>query len=126
MSDDQATITLDRSDTAPRLARRFVAEALASWGLADLTDDVVLLVSELVSNVIHHTDQHAVLTLRRMDDHLRCSVVDHGGIAPTRRSPAPNDRTGRGLQLVDTLSATWGSNTTGRRNEVWFDVPIPH
>lgn len=122
---DEATISLDHSATAPKIARRFVAETLDRWGLSAIADDVVLLVSELVSNVIHHTDETPVLTVRRSGGRLRCTVVDLGGTAPRRRSPAPTDRTGRGLQLVDRVSAAWGSHTMGRRNEVWFELELP-
>ncbi len=36
------------------LARAAVRRTLAYWGLGDLTDDAVLLVSELVGNAICH------------------------------------------------------------------------
>ena len=121
---DVASFSFDHSSSAPRAARRFVADTLDAWGLDHMAEDVVLLVSELVSNVIHHTDQAPALEISRVGDHLRCAVVDFGGVAPSRRTPTPSERTGRGLQLVDTLAATWGSNTTTGRNEVWFEVPI--
>lgn len=124
MPDTKETIALAHTAAAPREARRFVTATLTTWHLDELIEDVVLLVSELVSNVIYHTDETAVLTIARTNDHVRCSVVDQGGTPPKPRAAAPSDRTGRGLQLVDRLSATWGSNTMGRRNEVWFEVLV--
>ncbi|MGD9703814.1 MAG: ATP-binding protein [Acidimicrobiia bacterium] len=124
MERDVAITELEHSASAPREARRFAAATLDAWGLADLADDVTLLVSELVSNVVHHTDGGAVLRLSRTPQRLRCSVIDGGGHAPHRRAPAPTDPSGRGLLLVDALSISWGSTTTRGRTEVWFEVSI--
>jgi anti-sigma regulatory factor (Ser/Thr protein kinase) len=83
-----------------------------------------LLVSELVSNVVRHTDVGAVMQLTRAARHLRCSVVDAGGNLPHRQHPSPTDQSGRGLLLVETIASSWGSITTAGRTEVWFELPL--
>jgi anti-sigma regulatory factor (Ser/Thr protein kinase) len=124
MANESVTMQLEHAPGAPRLARRFVVATLAEWGLTHLADDVALLVSELVSNVVRHTDVGAVMQLTRDALHLRCSVVDRGGNLPHRRHPSPSDQSGRGLLLVDTIASSWGSMTTAGRTEVWFEVSL--
>ena len=124
MANESVTMQLEHAVGAPRLARRFVVDTLDEWGLTHLADDVALLVSELVSNVVRHTDFGAVMRLTRAARHLRCSVVDGGGNLPHRRHPSPSDQSGRGLLLVETIASSWGSTTTAGRTEVWFEVPL--
>ncbi|MFC9926883.1 ATP-binding protein [Streptomyces sp. NPDC127190] len=46
--------TLPLDPTAAAVARLSVRTALACWGLEHMTDDVVLVVSELVTNAVQH------------------------------------------------------------------------
>jgi anti-sigma regulatory factor (Ser/Thr protein kinase) len=124
MADETVTMQLAHAVGAPRQARRFVISTLAEWGLTHLADDVALLVSELVSNVIRHTDVGATMRLTRASRHLRCSVIDAGGHLPHRRHPAPTDQSGRGLLLVESIASAWGSTATAGRTEVWFEIPL--
>ena len=124
MADETVTIHLEHAVGAPRQARRFVVSTLAEWGLTHLADDVALLVSELVTNVIRHTDAGATMRLTRAPQHLRCSVIDAGGHLPQPRHPSPTDQSGRGLLLVETIASSWGSQATAGRTEVWFEVPL--
>ena len=122
MADETATIQLEHAIGAPRQARRFVVSTLDEWGLTHLADDVALLVSELVTNVVRHTDTGSMMRLTRAARHLRCSVIDTGGGLPHRRHPTPTDQSGRGLLLVETIASSWGSTATAGRTEVWFEV----
>lgn len=108
--------------TAPAAARREVVQTLKDWGEPDLIDIAELLVSELVTNSIRatgttvparrYTDLHdvnrVVLRLRLESTELVISVWDGD---PDPPSPKPCDveaETGRGLQLVQGMSARWG------------------
>jgi anti-sigma regulatory factor (Ser/Thr protein kinase) len=125
VTSDRLTMSIDQSLGAPRQARRFTVAALESWGLDALVDDLTLLVSELVSNVIHHTEAGATLALARRHDRVRVSVVDQGGGKIRPRRPSPDDPSGRGLLLVDRIATRWGSVNRRGRTEVWFEVLIP-
>ena len=122
MADETVTLQLEHAVGAPRQARRFVVSTLAEWGLSHLADDVGLLVSELVTNVVRHTDAGAIMRISRAQRHLRCSVIDAGGHLPQLRHPSPTDQSGRGLLLVEAIASSWGSTATEGRTEVWFEV----
>ena len=99
-----------------RAAREFVADALQEQGFDGDTEIVLLLASELVTNAVRHAATPFEITVDVDDDGVRVAVidgdVDHG---PRVRHPGPDDTNGRGLLLVDQLSAVWGSDRVGRR-----------
>ncbi|MFE5302146.1 ATP-binding protein [Streptomyces sp. NPDC056632] len=65
-------------DTAPGKARHGVVHALKSWGLEQLADAAELLVSELVTNAVVHTDSRVVsVVVTRIDERaVRIMVLD--------------------------------------------------
>lgn len=95
-------------------ARREVAAALPARYEPELTDDLGLLASELVTNAFRHGPQPAEdhlidLTLWPADGHYWLAVSDAGsGTLPTLAAPRPDSCYGRGLLLVDAISSTWG------------------
>ncbi|GHH29123.1 ATP-binding protein [Streptomyces lanatus] len=113
--------------------RRRIRTVLADWNLAtDLADDVLLVVSELLTNAIVHALPPATLRLSRSypDNHeaVRVEVTDMGpatpvGCLPT--APLDPDEHGRGLDIVTSLSAHCGvhvhSDGTSRR---WAELPL--
>ena len=108
--------------TAPGSARGHVRAVLKEWALDELTEATELLISELITN--------AVLATRALDAPLPFSVLLwlHANrrrvlITVWDADPQPPvlkeniDRyaeNGRGLMLVDTLSAHWG----------WYEPPV--
>jgi anti-sigma regulatory factor (Ser/Thr protein kinase) len=112
--------------TAPSQARRFVSETLRSWHVpSDVTDDAVLLVSELVTNALLHARSAPIVELDHDDEFLRCSVVDSSSVVPRRRRYATDAATGRGIALVETLALRWGVDVdSGSGKRVWFDLAI--
>jgi anti-sigma regulatory factor (Ser/Thr protein kinase) len=113
-----------------RAARAFVAHAL-SGNCAD-TDTMVLLVSELVSNSLQHSDSRhpggmITITLIATPDGVRAEIADEGGSNVPVLHPALSGRpelaeTGRGLQLVDELSARWSYNHDQCGTVTWFEL----
>ena len=97
------------ADTEPlATARRRTRSLLELWGLGYLTSDATVVVNELVTNALVHTDGPALLQLSRMPRRLRIAVSDQAGFpvtmpADTRAIPeaAPS---GRGLLIVAALS----------------------
>jgi anti-sigma regulatory factor (Ser/Thr protein kinase) len=94
-----------------------VREALESWlahrGSAPrVVEDARLVATELVGNAVRHASPLANGTVlvrwEEEDSTLVLSVLDGGGdTEPTRVEAAPYDVGGRGLRIVDSLSATW-------------------
>jgi anti-sigma regulatory factor (Ser/Thr protein kinase) len=97
-----------------RRARRAVAEALPGGLSPQLTADLGLLTSELVTNAIRHgahpEDADLVeLVLWPADGHYWLAVSDPGtgGGTPVVGRPDEGSENGRGLILVDRLATAW-------------------
>lgn len=95
-------------------ARHAVTGALPDGYRRQLTDDIGLLTSELVTNAVRHgpqpTADHLVeLVLWPADGHYWLAVSDAGDDRlPALASPHIEACGGRGLLLVDALSTAWG------------------
>jgi anti-sigma regulatory factor (Ser/Thr protein kinase) len=103
-------------------ARRFAINALHGSSPETL-EAVELMVSELATNCIRHTDSGFELTISRTGQNIRVEATDHAGGTPTMRSPKPTDASGRGLKIIDMLSARWGVRAHGSHGKtVWFTI----
>jgi anti-sigma regulatory factor (Ser/Thr protein kinase) len=111
------TCALPPEPESVRIARDFAVTALRGWGLGALDDDVGLVVSELVTNALHHATppdpkpgrcDPIQLTLIRREDEVICAVRDTGTEIPFRKEPHQIAETGRGLLLVESFSQAWG------------------
>ncbi|MCW2866173.1 MAG: prpC7 [Marmoricola sp.] len=103
-------------------ARAFVRTTLRSWGLSRIEDSVTLLVTEMVTNALVHTDGSARLELRHQDGAVRVMVSDSFSRVPQHRPPDPGSTGGRGLLVVGALSLAWGVEPSGEGKTVWADV----
>ncbi|HET6865981.1 MAG TPA: ATP-binding protein [Solirubrobacteraceae bacterium] len=103
-------------------ARRF-ATAVLRGASAEILEAVELMVSELATNCIRHTNSGFDLTIIRSGREIRVEATDHAGGTPTMRSPEPTDPSGRGLKIIDMLSAGWGvQSASGMGKTVWFTI----
>jgi signal transduction histidine kinase len=99
--------TLPSQAASVPLARRLAIEALP--GLApESLEAVALVVSELVTNCVRHAGTEVRLMVQRRGGEVRVEVSDSGSGVPTLQHPTPQQPHGRGLQVVDSLSQTWG------------------
>ncbi|ANP51294.1 hypothetical protein AVL59_18180 [Streptomyces griseochromogenes] len=109
-------------------ARRVVRDLLTAWGVGESArDDAVLVTSELVTNaLVHAAGERIVCRVRRAAHRLRIEVEDQnrGPARPVPRCPGPDDQNGRGLFLVDALSADWGVTIAADRpaRVVWAEL----
>ena len=117
---------IDRLDPrAARMARDFIAAQVAEPGLGDLRDTAVLLVSEVVTNALRHTDGRIELVVRRLPGRLRVEVADEEARPPVDTGAGPLDDGGRGVPIMDALSDRWGTRTDGAGKVVWFELDLP-
>ena len=103
-------------------ARRFATSVLRGASASTL-EAIELMVSELATNCIRHTDSGFDLTIIRDGPDIRVEATDGAGGTPTMRSPKPTDESGRGLKIVDMLSARWGVQPRASAGKtVWFMI----
>ncbi|WP_059007224.1 ATP-binding protein [Streptomyces specialis] len=118
------------------LAREFAREALRDWGWLPsvseeqraVAEDVLLVVSELVTNACLHAGGPEEIRVGRSGKLLRVEVADGGAGAPapatTRRVGSPG---GHGMFIVQRLSLDWGvtENPDGSGKTVWAELSGP-
>ena len=116
--------SFDHTAASVSAARRFASQAIR--GLPpEVVETVTLMVSELASNCIRHTDGRFDLAVSTSAAEIRVEATDRGTGEPAVRSPGPSDPTGRGLQIVDMLAKDWGvEHLPGAGKTVWFTVPV--
>lgn len=103
-------------------ARRFATRTLAGAG-RDAVEAIELMVSELATNCIRHAGIGFEVTIERAERDVRIEVSDRAGGIPAKRSPAVDEPTGRGLQIVELLSKAWGVDfARGGGKTVWFTL----
>ncbi|MFE2533599.1 ATP-binding protein [Streptomyces sp. NPDC059371] len=103
VTDHQLAVALPYGLHTPQVARQITARWLAAHGApASRMCNVVLIVSELVTNAIRHTHEPCTLELTLHGSRLDIAVADHGEMLP-ERSSAPGERGGFGLPLIEGL-----------------------
>lgn len=108
---------------APSASRRFVRDALARWGLDELTDTAVLLTSELVTNAIVHAQTEVAVTIRRDSlGSVIISVGDGSTIQPRMSAHAEDATTGRGLAILEQLAGSWEVIRHGAGKTICFTL----
>jgi len=109
------------SPESVRAARAFIREVLRDQP-SELIEAAELLTSELASNCIRHAGTDFALVVED-DAEVRVEVRDCGEGQPMRRTPSPQDPSGRGLFIVDALSASWVFSPDAVGKTVWFTLP---
>lgn len=109
-------------------ARRLARQALPGH---PQHDQVVLLVSELVTNVVLHSSGARWFTLMIAETEGRdvwIAVTDdgRGDDIPHLCAGAPTDTGGRGLRIVDRLATRWGLTRARHQCGVWCCVTPPY
>ncbi|MCX4878838.1 MULTISPECIES: SpoIIE family protein phosphatase [unclassified Streptomyces] len=107
-------------------ARRFTARTLRHWKAEDVADAVLLVVSELVTNALVHTQGAVRLDLMLRGDRVRVCVSDSSPRAPAKPVIVDWESTGgRGLLLVEAMSENFGSMPVAGGKQVWSEIALP-
>lgn len=115
----EVTLQVESDVRAPRLSRSHLATMRDS--LEPRYEDVLLLVSELVSNSVRHSASSDIdITVRAQDGQIRVEVSDDG---PGFSVESPRGD-GLGLTIVEKVSDRWGL-TSGDRFTVWAELSRP-
>ncbi|MEV6793685.1 SpoIIE family protein phosphatase [Streptomyces sp. NPDC051320] len=110
-------------------ARRQLRELLHDWADPEQADSAALMVSEMMTNVLVHTDGDAVLTAEVSGEpgvrRLRVEVADASDELPHKRRPGELASSGRGLMLMEVLADRWGVDPRGSGKSTWFELYEP-
>ncbi|MFJ8536848.1 ATP-binding protein [Streptomyces sp. NPDC093591] len=108
---------------------------LDEWGLTAYIEDAVIVVGELIANAARHAleaDGHdettatAWLGLVRRQQAVICAVADPSSCVPVLQHPGQLSESGRGLQIIEALTASWGcSRPQSSGKMVWARLPTP-
>jgi anti-sigma regulatory factor (Ser/Thr protein kinase) len=106
------------------LAREFTRRTL---GPCPVIEEAVLLVSELVTNALQHTATgfggRFDITILGGETSLTIAVTDDGSdTVPMYGALDPEAEAGRGLGLVELISARWGHCGGRNGRTVWFEL----
>jgi hypothetical protein len=131
----ERTLLLEAGVTAPRCARTAITEALTDWRMLYLAGDATQVTSELVANAVAASTRDAAegtkpapvtLTISSTDEELCIRVWDPDPTPPprTRQDPGTWTERGRGLFIVEELSALWGWYSGHAGKYVWSILPL--
>ncbi|MFF1924155.1 ATP-binding protein [Streptomyces sp. NPDC058221] len=130
------TLSLRQVSGIVPAARDFARQALHDWGwlpasTADrraAAEDVLLVVSELVTNACLHADGPDELRIASTPKALRVEVADAGAGQPAPRTPHRAGRPGgHGMFIVQRLCLDWGVvRVPGEPGKtVWAELAAP-
>ncbi|WP_375498650.1 ATP-binding protein [uncultured Jatrophihabitans sp.] len=98
--------------TTPARARRLAGAELKLILTSDVHDnvvhDVLVVLSELVTNAVRAGSDTVTVTMDLHRDVLRLAVIDRAEGWPTVQTADATQDHGRGLAIVNMLTAAWG------------------
>lgn len=123
-------LAIERNLEAPGIARAATTGLCQEAGIDQSSCfTVVLLVSELVTNAVRHsegpTNASIGLSISVRQNTVRVTVTDAGnGFTPRPRDPASRAGGGYGLYLLEKSASRWGVSALDGTC-VWFEVTLP-
>lgn len=131
--------------------RQFVEEHCRRWHLDAVTDDLVLIASEIATNAVTHARSSITLKLSLIDGQVRLEISDNNSQMLPRPAPPwrtttlsgadaahidnvdfllgdpldQEDVSERGLMIIAALAASWGtaSENSAPGKTVWATCP---
>jgi anti-sigma regulatory factor (Ser/Thr protein kinase) len=116
-----AGVDLPNDECAPADARAFVVAVARDHLAEQRVDDLALLVSELVTNVVRWARTTSVLRVELHDESVHVELTDFCAQLPQHRDTA-GAHGGFGLRLLDQLASSWGTRPFDGGKTVWFDL----
>jgi hypothetical protein len=116
-------LDIEHGPLGPAQARAAVAAWSDGSALGAHCDDLLLIVSELVTNAVLHGAPPVRVEVVTDERTVTVSVVDGARTAPQRRTAGAAAESGRGMLLVDLLSADSGVRPAAQGKAVWACLP---
>jgi hypothetical protein len=117
-----------------RAARDFTLATLRRWNAAERSEDIAIVVAELLTNALRHALPGLADSLPRWPIRLGllqpgpcvlCAVADPSKAAPVPQVSGSLAETGRGLQIIRALSDSWGYTVLSDAGKVVWAAFIP-
>jgi anti-sigma regulatory factor (Ser/Thr protein kinase) len=109
----------------PAQARRAVADCATRLGFGEVVDDLLLVVSELVTNAVRHGAPPVRLEVLADADVVHVAVGDGAPALPRGRDADDQAEGGRGMVLVEMLTREHGVDPQPPGKTVWASVTRP-
>lgn len=111
-------------ESLPSVRHQLLADVSEHHVADEAAYDAALVLAELVSNALKYAkplgDGSLHLQWGYWDDSLHVQVTDGGATTePDVKEPEPTATSGRGLAIVDAISAAWGVERGPARTTVW-------
>lgn len=116
-------VQVDHGPQGPGQARAAVQGWASDIGLGPIGDDVLLIVSELVTNAVRYGKPPVCVSVRADEQTVTVGVADAASERPKMRTPDDDAESGRGLLLMSLLSAEFGVRPEGSGKVVWARLP---
>jgi sodium/proline symporter len=112
-------IELEDSVRSPARARAAAADLVEEFRLDGIRDELVLVVSELVTNAVRHASPPVCLELQADAERVTVAVADGSPLRPLPRPALDDAEGGRGLPMIDLLAAETGVRPNPPGKTVW-------
>ena len=92
-------------------------------GIDERREDILLVISELITNSVLHAQAAPELVLRRVPDPptLLVEVRDPSPALPVVREPDLTVKGGRGIRLVSRVADKWGVEVRDAGKTIWAE-----
>ncbi len=111
---------------AIREGRYFVRDQVVARGAVEIADDAALVAAELLANAHQHGIPPVTVCVVGGSDVVRIEVTDTNPRSPVRPAESATNMTGRGLALVEAMSARWGIERVAAGGKtVWAELVRP-
>ena len=118
----EASLTLPAELKSVSQARRFLRDVLEEWEVTGYDLAAPQVLTELVTNAALHARSAYTVHLLVEPDGLLVEVTDSSPVLPQARHYGTGATTGRGIALVEALSAAWGVQSSPTGKTVWCRV----
>jgi hypothetical protein len=117
-------IGLAGEPTSAREARAFVRSSIGDEVSGSALQDVLLVASEMVSNVIRHAQTPLTLSLELHSSYVRLAVTDGEPPFDAVAETAVDAESGRGMGIIGSISRGWGVGDTPIGKSIWAEIPL--
>lgn len=116
------SVPIDHDAQGPAQARVVVRQCAEQLGLGDEGEDLLLVVSEMVTNAVRHARPPVELQIAATDERVVVAVADSSPEPPTPRDADADAENGRGMALMALLCEDHGVRDRPPGKTVWAAV----